>query len=343
MEFGPQYERARDEVIERFGSNEGIAFIGVGYKYVGGQRTDEVAVAVGVEKKRPEAELSAREIIPRSVVGIPTDVTESGKLIAYELTQRVRPVPGGYSCGHHNISAGTLGCWVRRGTSERLHILSNNHVLADSNDAGIGDAIYQPGPHDGGGVADRIATLTEYVRIRFESGSDGKKRKSAAALFWRVSKAIPNALARLVGCPYRLVVVQPQQITQPYPNLVDAAVALAVNDADALREVAQIGPLVGIRDFRLGDTARKVGRSTEFRSAPVEVVGALARVSYGSKGEAVFSDQNIVRGDFSAPGDSGSAVLTADNYIGGLLFAGGTGVTIVNRISNVVALLGVRL
>lgn len=343
MKFGPQYERARDEIVERFGQNEGIAFIGVGYKYVGGQRTDEVAVAVGVERKRPEAELSASEIIPRSVSGIRTDVTECGKLIAYELIQRIRPTPGGYSCGHYNISAGTLGCWVRRGTSERLHILSNNHVLADSNDASIGDSIYQPGPYDGGTAADRIATLTEYVRIRYDGASDGKKRKSAAALFWRVSKAVPNALARLVGCPYRLVVVQPQQIPQPYPNLVDAAVATAVNDADANCEIAQIGPIIGIRDLRLGDVVQKVGRTTERLSAPVEVVGAVARVSYGSKGDATFADQHIVRGNFSEPGDSGSAVLTSDNYLGGLLFAGGTGVTIVNRIAHVIALLGVRL
>jgi hypothetical protein len=59
--------------------------------------------------------------------------------------------------------------------------------------------------------------------------------------------------------------------------------------------------------------------------------------------------------DFSVPGterfiangivchNSGSAIITEDNLLGGLLFAGGSGVTIANKISNVVSLLGIRL
>ncbi len=39
--------------------------------------------------------------------------------------------PGG-SCGHYNISAGTLGGFVE--DEDNYYILSNNHVLANSND-----------------------------------------------------------------------------------------------------------------------------------------------------------------------------------------------------------------
>ena len=46
--------------------------------------------------------------------------------------------------------------------------------------------------------------------------------------------------------------------------------------------------------------------------------------------------------EFSAGGDSGSVILV-EGMIGGLLFAGGGGVTIANRISHVISLLGVRL
>jgi hypothetical protein len=43
--------------------------------------------------------------------------------------------------------------------------------LANSNDSRIGDAIYQPGPIDGGTSADQIGTLHHYVPIQFD-GSD---------------------------------------------------------------------------------------------------------------------------------------------------------------------------
>jgi hypothetical protein len=41
-----------------------------------------------------------------------------------------------------------LGCFLRRGN--RTYILSNNHILADTNRAQIGDPILQPGLFDGG-------------------------------------------------------------------------------------------------------------------------------------------------------------------------------------------------
>ncbi|HHJ53434.1 MAG TPA: hypothetical protein ENJ89_09590, partial [Caldithrix abyssi] len=46
-------------------------------------------------------------------------------------------------------------------------------------------------------------------------------------------------------------------------------------------------------------------------------------------------------GNMSAGGDSGSAVLNEQNEIVGLLFAGSSRSTIINRIQNVFSLLGV--
>src|SRR5947207_824962 len=43
--------------------------------------------------------------------------------------KRNRPLRIGGSIGHFQITAGTLGCFVRRRSSGVLHILSNNHVL----------------------------------------------------------------------------------------------------------------------------------------------------------------------------------------------------------------------
>src|SRR3989449_5628334 len=82
--------------------------------------------------------------------------------------QRIRPPPPGFSVGPARIPAGTIGARVRDALG-RVYILSNNHVLANSNGASIGDPEYQPGPYDGGTSADQIATLTDFQVISFAS------------------------------------------------------------------------------------------------------------------------------------------------------------------------------
>ena len=90
------------------------------------------------------------------------------------LKRRLRPVEGGYSIGHYKITAGTYATAVTDsrpypGIPQKFYALSNNHVLANSNNARIGDPILQPGPYDGGRYpGDLIARLTRYVPIRFK-------------------------------------------------------------------------------------------------------------------------------------------------------------------------------
>jgi hypothetical protein len=247
------------------------------------------------------------------------------------------------------VTAGTLGAWVRRGSGQEYYILSNNHVVANSNDTSLGISIWQPGRADGGSAADQFARLTEYVRIRFdnEQNGNGNGKKSSSSFAWRAWKWPANFLADLLGCPYRLVVARPNQLDQPYPNLVDAALAQVIVESNVELDIPEIGEIQGIADLQLGDRVQKTGRTTEHTTGMVEVVGAESVVNYGpGKGDATFADQIVIRadsGDFSAGGDSGSAILTEDNVLGGLLFAGGSGVTIANKISNVVSLLGIRL
>ena len=81
--------------------------------------------------------------------------------------ERWRPAPGGVSIGHYLITAGTLGCRVYDNLTGARMILSNNHVLANVNNAKLGDPILQPGPYDGGRVdRDTIARLTRFVELR---------------------------------------------------------------------------------------------------------------------------------------------------------------------------------
>ena len=113
--------------------------------------------------------------IPKTLNGVPVVVQVTGQIVArVDPTARFpRPVPIGVSTGHPAITAGTIGCRVIDGAGNRL-VLSNNHVLANTNNANIGeDPVLQPGPFDGGvNAADAIGTLFDFQLIDFEGGNN---------------------------------------------------------------------------------------------------------------------------------------------------------------------------
>jgi hypothetical protein len=140
---------------------------GIGEKVVSGRYTGNPAVKVFVAEKLQPSDVSEEALVPEEIHGYPTDVEEVGDVTALRFTGRYRPAPGGSSVGHVNITAGTLGCLVIR-NNNHVCILSNNHVLANSNAARLGDAIVQPGPVDGGrDPADRIGTLEFFTPLQF--------------------------------------------------------------------------------------------------------------------------------------------------------------------------------
>lgn len=76
----------------------GVTGVGVGYKYVAGERTDQVVIRVHVAHKRDDVPEAER--IPETIDGVPTDVLES-RFEEIADTGRYRPVCGGIA------SAGT--------------------------------------------------------------------------------------------------------------------------------------------------------------------------------------------------------------------------------------------
>ena len=121
-----------------------------------GQNGEESIVVYAVS---PGHAANAR--VPSALEGYPVNVVVTGRIDASDYNNpqtRQRPVPNGFSVGHPDITAGTIGARVKGGDGS-IYILSNNHVLANINNASIGDAALQPGPYDGGTAADRIATL----------------------------------------------------------------------------------------------------------------------------------------------------------------------------------------
>jgi len=77
-----------------------------------------------------------------------------------------RPLRIGCSIGQYQITAGTLGAFVLDRTTQMIQVLSNNHVLANENQASAGDAILQPGRFDLGVQGkDTVAYLNDFVPL----------------------------------------------------------------------------------------------------------------------------------------------------------------------------------
>jgi hypothetical protein len=343
-----------------------VVGVASGVKWRSGEPTGEPAVLVLVTQKVDKADLPADDLVSAKIRQVKTDVVEIGYPVAEQfrtappqvslgqharpvmdgtdyaptqvpaleeqeyapfaeaqlLARRLRPAEGGFSVAHIGVTAGTIGTCVYDilpggatgasprpglGIPSRTYILSNNHVLANSNLAQIGDAVLQPGPLDGGvDPSDRIAVLSRFIPITLEP-------------------PIPRAFHR---------------------NLVDAALAQGqFHDLD--REIYWIGYVEAWRrrtKVKVGTLVQKTGRTTNFTTGKIMAVNATVDVG-GYTGGRVgrFIDQ-IILTNMSAPGDSGSLIVTQDGNVAvGLLFAGSALVTIANQIENVRTLLRVEV
>ncbi|MBN1387192.1 MAG: hypothetical protein JW965_02020 [Bacteroidales bacterium] len=315
---------------KRILKNPNVIAIGTGFKTVDGKKTEIPSIICSVKEKLPVSELAEKDIIPSAYEGVPTDIVETGIIRAYSNTGRIRPAPGGCSIGHISITAGTLGCLVKK--NNEVFILSNNHVLANSNDATIGDPILQPGQYDGGTFpADHIANLYQFIPISFTDDQGTCPVASFIANFL-------NLLTKLVNSKTRFKIIS----TETVYNLVDAAIAKPLDDSMVSNEILDIGTINGSVPGELNMDVKKSGRTTGLTTGIITQVDVIVTVDYGGSGVAMFEDQ-LMAGAMSQPGDSGSAVLTTDNRLVGLLFAGSDSSTVISRIENVFSALGVTV
>jgi hypothetical protein len=242
------------------------------------------------------------------------------------------PVPTGVSVGHPAITAGTIAARVTK--EGNVYLLSNNHVLANINQATLGDSILQPGAYDGGlNPDDAIGQLTDYEPIKF------------CTVFWI-------------------------WIICDETNTMDAAIALSdPSNLGFSTPVGQFGSVAGygapsstihpaygnpgtIGDENLtsllGIGVQKYGRGTGLTTGSINTINATVDVCYDADcvNIARFTDQLIAGpGNFSAGGDSGSLVVTNDGLKQpvGLLFAGSDTITIINRIDLILKRFGVTV
>lgn len=243
---------------------------------------------------------------------LPLTVRRSGEFEAQPHTFRIRPAPGGVSVGHFRITCGTLGCLAigrNAPRNSRLLCLSNNHVLANSNNAAFGDCISQPGRCDGGTCPnDQIAILERFQPIQF----GGATNYVDCATGWCWPDRVRRELIYPYGGNYYLFRIggNPQYAT--------------------------LGRIVG-----------KTGRTTQLTQGVVVATNWSGWVNYGV-GYAYFVGQTVVQGrggDFSRGGDSGSVIWNWESGLPpvALLFAGGGGYTIGNPMPWVTYFLDINL
>jgi hypothetical protein len=266
-------------------------------------REDVVGIAVGVE---PGGQAAIRLFVvsdnvvglPPELDGVPVETVVTGMFYAYDPTDRYRPAPIGVSVGHPDITAGTIGARVRD-SQGNVYVLSNNHVLANSNDAQIGDSMLQPGPFDGGtDPADKIGELYDFEPISFSSNN-----LMDAAIASSTTADLGNATL-------------PEGYGVPGTNVVEATLGMGVQ--------------------KCGRTTGCTTGQVEEINATVDV--CYEPVGPFCLAIARFVQQfTITPGSFSAGGDSGSLIVTNDSAANpvGLLFAGSDTRTIANPIGPV--------
>jgi hypothetical protein len=310
-----------------------VVGVGLGYKISHGVNTGEIGLIVSVTHKADVSALAAKDLVPKTLNGVKTDVVQTGMFRAQDSNGdprgRWRPVvPPGVSIGHPSVTAGTFGCLVRRG--DDLFILSNNHILADVNEAKPGDPILQPAVADGGTAGDAIATLTDYVPIDF-----GTQEPECSVAEW-IAGAL-NYVAGVFGSSHQLRAVK----KTPGVNRVDAALARPLALDTVTNEILNIGVPAGVGTAMLGLEVQKMGRTTGYTTGQITQLDATVRIDY--EGPSALYTGQIVTSPMSQGGDSGSAVLDMAGRVVGLLFAGSEGATIINPIDEVLSALNVEL
>ena len=219
------------------------------------------------------------------------------------------------SGGTITCCSGTLGSLVTRGGTQ--YLLSNNHVLARTDQALAGESIIQPGLIDincGQGANNIVGTLTQFYNLE-----TGPSPKIDAA----IAQVAQNAVDPSGDILYLGSTTDSNNV--PVPGTPAAGVGLPETAGLLSRAVA------------------KSGRTTGLTCSTILSVSTTTSVQY-QKGCAIgptfnetFNNQvTVTGGGFSAPGDSGSLIVTQDTAEAvALLFGGSDQETVGNPVDAV--------
>jgi hypothetical protein len=72
----------KDRHAEDLLRKKNVVGLGIGYREVEGQETDQLSLVVMVKKKESLSQLDAADLIPSEIDGVPIDVKEVGEIVA---------------------------------------------------------------------------------------------------------------------------------------------------------------------------------------------------------------------------------------------------------------------
>lgn len=146
-EIRPIKEASEADILRK----PGVTGVDIGYKYVGGKKTDELSIRVYVEEKK---DVPKKERIAPTIEGIKTDVIQR-KFVLQADKGRYDLLKGGISIGPCRVinggaAHGTLGAIVIDNDSRHKMLLSNFHVMCGDDEWKKGDEMVQPSLVDDG-------------------------------------------------------------------------------------------------------------------------------------------------------------------------------------------------
>lgn len=218
------------------------------------------------------------------------------------------------------LSVGTLGFFVVDDQG-RTYLVSNNHVIANENNAKKGDIIVQPGTLD--------LTSSELSLM------NTLKKLSAQLGIAKLSDWVPIGFHGPAGIPFNEVDCAAAELAASGRDLTQIARIGLGCDVGGVAAPFTVDPVTG--QVTGSTRVYKAGRTTGWTEGDVTQIAVVSDVQYGA-GWARFRNQlgisaspdNI--GPFSKPGDSGSGILNRDQELVGLLFAGSETSTLANPI-----------
>jgi len=293
------------------------------------QRSSNSFTNCSVTYSAPAAVTSSGATYIVATVGTSTSKTSAEVLVntagiasnpASHEAQIATPVALGSSGGNNNdydtqnnqivdCCSGTLGSLLE-GSDKRQYLLSNNHVLARSDQASVGDVIVQPGlidnnctPNGEGAGTTVVGSLTGWLPLKSaETNADA---------------AIAQVAAGAVSPAGDILELGAKQ-----PDGTLAAAPPGISSSGGKGETASL-------DMRVA----KSGRTTGLTCAAVSALNLDVSVDYYTDCAETkpyltktYTNQLAISGnEFSDAGDSGSLVVdTGDAEPVGLFFAGGT-------------------
>ena len=306
-----EYVEVKERAADRLLAIPGVHAVGVGDKITGDERLDETSIRVYVTRKRPLSDIPPEERVPAEIEGVRTDVIEMPmptidqtpgipRGTEREDDKEYRPVRGGTQLTLNGGSGpGTLGCLLTVTGDTRVIALTNHHVVTGACTDPASGQVGQPD-----GTSSSSESCDDIIGTVLDTQCDAD---------------------------------------------VDAALVRLAAGTRWLAEIEQIGVVGGQGPPAAnGDQVRKRGRTTSLTGGFVDDIniGGTINNHDGTPYRTYVGAMRILPNpdpanpgptSWSAPGDSGAAVLNAAGQVVGLHFGGGGGTGFVIPIQAVIA------